>query len=127
MPHPDHTQFTQDMTKAGHAVSHYHGRLSWSGPAVRVETLDQVTAHTRIPVQYDNSGEGLVVYPCAYAPADLAALKSLVETAGPTILYTIASAADAGIIVPEKDLGLAPTMFTQQDIPARAAWRARNN
>lgn len=58
-------QFVDDMQAAGLDVEAYHGRFWWSGPAVRVDDLQDALSATKIPCQWDQMGLGYVVYPRA--------------------------------------------------------------
>jgi hypothetical protein len=50
------------------SVEHYNGRYSWEGPAVRIrdswEAADFIAAIS-VPVQQDQMGLGVIVYPVA--------------------------------------------------------------
>lgn len=60
-------RFVRDMEKAGHVVYHYRGRFFWEGPAVNVDRdgRDDVARATKVKLQQDDMGLGLVVYPRA--------------------------------------------------------------
>lgn len=64
-------EFARDMEELGLDVEHYHGRFSWEGPAVRIGgrrndfDLQDVIRATKVKVQTDQMGLGLIVYPVA--------------------------------------------------------------
>lgn len=62
---PQHIRFVKDMLKAGLKPYHYRGRFYWQGPAVNVDDLQDAMSETRVKVQWDNMGQGFVVYPVA--------------------------------------------------------------
>lgn len=58
-------RFVRDMERAGMKPYHYRGRFFWQGPAVNVEgkSRDEVARATKVKLQQDDMGLGLVVYP----------------------------------------------------------------
>ena len=62
---PNYKQFVIDMLKAGREPYHYHGRNFYRGPAVnvRVHEFEDVARETRVRLQTDSMGLGMVVYP----------------------------------------------------------------
>lgn len=62
-----HEQFRVDMAQAGYRVREYQGRNFWRGPAVSCdrEELQDVIRATKVRVQTDSLGLGLIVYPVA--------------------------------------------------------------
>lgn len=59
-------QFVWDMLKAGRTPYHYNGRFCWEGPAVDIdegESFQTVVRETKVTLQTDGMGLGLVVYP----------------------------------------------------------------
>lgn len=56
-------QFVQDMEAAGLEPYHYSGRFFWKGPAVDTDSRDDVARATKVKLQQDSMGLGLVVYP----------------------------------------------------------------
>ncbi len=67
-------RFVADIEAAGFEWEHYNGRYFWHGPAVRTRapgeptiepTLQEVMRVTAVPLQWDNMGLGLIVYPIA--------------------------------------------------------------
>lgn len=59
----DIVMFMDDMLKVGLRTMHYEGRYWWKGPAVAVASVEDALSHTRVPCQWDQLGEGWVVYP----------------------------------------------------------------
>lgn len=60
--------FVKDMEKAGIAVRPYAGRWFWKGPAVATNAdldLQDVIRATTVPLQWDQLGLHLIVYPVA--------------------------------------------------------------
>ena len=53
------------MESGGHEVSHYNGRFFYSGPSVRIDhdELQDVILATKVMLQVDQLGKGLIVYP----------------------------------------------------------------
>ena len=64
--HSDHVQFVHDMNESGLDVTHYRGRFYWVGPAVVVDDLQDALGATKVRCQWDQMGQGWVVYPRAY-------------------------------------------------------------
>jgi hypothetical protein len=65
---PNYAQFAEDMTRVGYRVFHYGGRWGWEGPAVCTSREDGITEQdiyraTAVPLQRDNMGLDLVLYP----------------------------------------------------------------
>lgn len=60
-----HQTFTDDLEAAGYQVEPYRGRFYYHGPAVRIakDELQDVIRATSLPLQWDQLGKGLVVYP----------------------------------------------------------------
>lgn len=58
-------QFRRDMEAAGRAVTDYHGRYFYHGPAVACDNneLQTVIRETTVEVQWDHLGLGWIVYP----------------------------------------------------------------
>lgn len=58
-------QFKNDMIEAGYEVRTYQGRGFWKGYAVSVERYDfqDVARATRVRLQQDSLGLGIIVYP----------------------------------------------------------------
>lgn len=61
----DCVKFVLDMENEGLEVEHYNGRYFWKGPAVRVDSIQEVLSNTKVLCQWDNMGLGYVVYPKA--------------------------------------------------------------
>jgi hypothetical protein len=72
---PNHRQFCKDMLNAGLSLFHYEGEYYWSGPGVKVKSVDEVLALTKVPCIWDNFGESFVVYPTAYSKESLKLLR----------------------------------------------------
>ena len=56
-------RFINDMEAAGLTVEPYRGRFFWTGPAVRVDDIQDVLSATRVRCQWDSIGLGYIVYP----------------------------------------------------------------
>lgn len=56
-------RFMQDMRRAGLKQRVYHGKLSWSGPAVVCEDAESVLAQTTVPCNAVKKGQRFVVHP----------------------------------------------------------------
>jgi hypothetical protein len=65
---PSCVQFVKDMEAADIEVEHYRGRYYWEGPAVRVGHPHFVQRATKVPVQWDRMGLGIIVYPKSKDP-----------------------------------------------------------
>lgn len=91
----DYEQFLLDMAQAEEVVEDYERRFGDTRPAVRIDhrtELQRVIRATSVPVEWDQLGEGLIVYPAAreqYVPAaeaeDMQAMAE--QNFGPTILH----------------------------------------
>lgn len=61
-----YAKFKEDLEEAGFDVEDYKGRNFFAGPAVRIDStneLQEVIRATEINVQWDQLGLGLIVYP----------------------------------------------------------------
>lgn len=88
----DYEQFLLDMAQAEEVVEDYERRFGDTRPAVRIDRpveLQRVIRATSVPVEWDQLGMGLIVYPAAreqYTPIeDLQAQAE--QDFGPTILH----------------------------------------
>ena len=59
----DICRFMRNMKKAGLKIEDYRGRFFWTGPAVRVNDLQDALSATKVKCQWDNMGLGYIVYP----------------------------------------------------------------
>lgn len=61
----DQTKFKRDMIRAGFEPETYRGRFFYKGYAVVCgdEQFQEVLAATKVKLQWDQMGKGLVVYP----------------------------------------------------------------
>ena len=60
---PDICRFMRNMKKAGLKIEYYQGRNFWTGPAVRVDDIQDALSNTKVKCQWDNMGLGYIVYP----------------------------------------------------------------
>lgn len=59
-------RFVEDMLEEGLKVEHYSGRFYFNGPAVRIgqyDDEDEVIRATKVKVQRDSMGLGMILYP----------------------------------------------------------------
>lgn len=55
--------FILDMGHAGYSIRYYRGRNFYKGPAVVVDSLDEIFCFTRVKCQWDNLGRQYIIYP----------------------------------------------------------------
>jgi hypothetical protein len=61
-----YNRFVEDMNEEGLKVEHYSGRSYFNGPAVRIgqyEDEDEVIRATKVKLQRDSMGLGMILYP----------------------------------------------------------------
>ena len=58
----EHKRFILDLQDE-FEIELYHGRGYWVGPAVRCDSINEVTSITDVPCLSDNMGRGYIVYP----------------------------------------------------------------
>jgi hypothetical protein len=78
---PHHRQFCADMFNAGQPVLHYEGKYYWSGPAVKVKSIDEVLTLTKVSCIWDKLGDFFVVYPTTYCEESLKKLRKNLKEA----------------------------------------------
>jgi len=78
---PHHRQFCVEMFNAGLPVFHYEGQYYWSGPAVKVKSIDEVLTVTKAPSIWDKLGDFFVVYPTTYSAESMKILRKNLKEA----------------------------------------------